>query len=149
VIEDIRAPLARTGITKLVLINGHGGNYVLSNITQQANVQHRQVLLYPGREDWNAARTAAGMTTNSHDDMHGGELEASLLLHTHPNPVRDTYTTADHHAPDRPHLLTNGMSAYTTTGIIGSPSQATATKGKAALDTLITSSTQYLEILPS
>ncbi|MFJ9715785.1 creatininase family protein [Streptomyces sp. NPDC101213] len=38
VIDNIRASLARTGIHKLVIVNGHGGNYVLSNVVQEANV---------------------------------------------------------------------------------------------------------------
>lgn len=36
-----------------------------------------------------------------------------------------------HSAPDRPHLLTLGMAGYTSNGIIGQPSMATAAKGEA------------------
>lgn len=147
VIDDIRASLARSGVTKLAVINGHGGNYVLSNITQQANVEGRRVVLFPGRDDWNAARSRASMATTGYDDMHGGELETSLLLHAHPELVRDTYASADHEASNRPHLLVAGMSAYTTSGIIGRPSEATATKGKAVLDSLVSSFADHLKII--
>jgi creatinine amidohydrolase len=147
IIDDIRASLARAGIDKVVLVNGHGGNYVLSNITQQANVQAHRVVLFPGRDDWNAAREHAGMATTGHDDMHGGELETSLLLHGHPELVADNYTTADHEASDRPHLLVTGMSAYTTSGIIGRPSFATAAKGEAVLDSLATSFADHLKVI--
>jgi creatinine amidohydrolase len=51
VVSDIRASLGRHGIQRLVIVNGHGGNYVLSNIAQQANVEQRTVGLFPGRED--------------------------------------------------------------------------------------------------
>jgi creatinine amidohydrolase len=34
-VEDIRASLAASGITRLVIVNGHGGNYVLSNFTDR------------------------------------------------------------------------------------------------------------------
>lgn len=147
IIDDIRASLARAGINKLVLVNGHGGNYVLSNIAQQANVQGPHVVLFPGRDDWSAARDHAGMLTNGHDDMHGGEIETSILLHAHPELVHDTYTTADHEATSRPHLLVTGMKAYTSSGIIGRPSAATAAKGAAALDSLLASFTDHLKIL--
>lgn len=147
VIDDIRASLARSGITKLVLINGHGGNYVLANIAQQANVHGRHIVLYPGRDDWHAARDHAGMVTTNHDDMHGGELETSILLHAHPEVVRDSYATADHLVGDRPHLLVTGIAAYSSTGIIGRPSAATPAKGKAALDSLSASFADHLKIM--
>jgi creatinine amidohydrolase len=147
VIDDIRSSLARSGVDKVVLVNGHGGNYVLSNIAQQANVTDRRVVLFPGRDDWQAAREYAGMATNGHDDMHGGELETSVLLHAHPELVRDSYATADHEASHRLHLLVTGMAAYTTTGIIGRPSLATAAKGKAALDCLVVSFADHLKII--
>jgi creatinine amidohydrolase len=47
VIDDIRASLARSGIHKLVIVNGHGGNYVLSNVVQEANVDGPIVSLFP------------------------------------------------------------------------------------------------------
>lgn len=147
VIDDVRASLARSGITKLVLVNGHGGNYALSNIAQQANVEGRRVVLYPGRDDWNAARTHARMATTGHDDMHGGELETSILLHSHPELVGDSYASADHDAGDRPHLLITGISAYTTSGIIGRPSEATAAKGAVALDSLVATFADSLKII--
>lgn len=147
VIDDIRASLARAGIDKLVLVNGHGGNYVLSNIVQQANTTGPHVALFPGREDWNIARDHAGLETTSHADMHGGELETSILLHAYPELVRDSYTTADYDADHRPHLLITGMRGYTHTGIIGRPSAATADKGQAVVDSLTTSFADCLKAL--
>ncbi|MGW0006715.1 creatininase family protein [Nocardia grenadensis] len=93
----------------------------LSNITQQANVEGRHLALFPGRADWDAARRAAGMSTTGHEDMHGGELETSLLLYARPDLVRDSYRTGDHEASDRPHLLVTGMTEYTDNGIIRPP----------------------------
>lgn len=147
VIDDIRASLARSGVTKLALVNGHGGNYVLSNIAQQANVEGRNVILFAGRDDWHTARDHAGAATTAHEDMHGGEMETSILLHAHPELVGDTYADADHDASHRPHLLTTGMKAYTTNGIIGRPSEATPAKGKAALDSLTASFGDHLKAI--
>jgi creatinine amidohydrolase len=148
VIDDIRASLARSGITKLAIVNGHGGNYVLSNVTQQANAtDRRSVVLFPGRADWDAARADANMLSTGSADMHGGELETSILLHARPELVDDGYMAADHEASERPYLLTTGLSEYTTTGVIGRPAEATAGKGKAALDSLIVSFAGYLKII--
>ncbi|SDC60260.1 creatininase family protein [Actinokineospora iranica] len=139
VISDIRASLRRSGISKLVLVNGHGGNYVLSNIAQEANVSGRSVALFPGRADVRVARDAARMVTTAEEDMHGGEWETSLLLHACPEVVRPEYRTADFEATERPHLHLVGISGYTESGIIGKPSLATAEKGRLALESLAVS----------
>ncbi|MGW5440566.1 creatininase family protein [Nocardia asteroides] len=146
-IDDIRASLTRSGITTLIIVNGHGGNYALSNVAAEANVDGRNVVLYPGRSDWEEARSHAAMVSDIHDDMHGGELETSILLHARPELVRDSYRDADHLATDRRHFLLTGMAEYTTTGIIGLPSAATADKGESALSSLTDSFADYLEAI--
>lgn len=147
IIRDVAASVRRSGIRALVLVNGHGGNYVLSNIVQEANVEQPVMTLFPGRSDWDTARAAAGMQTNAHDDMHAGELETSILLHAYPELVRPGYQSADHSAGSRPHLLVHGMKAYTDTGVIGLPSAASADKGKRLIDSLATLMTGHLDAL--
>ena len=79
--------------------------------------------------------------------MHAGEIENSILLHACPDLVRDGYQGADWVADDRRHLLVTGMSEYTTSGVIGRPSLATAEKGKAVLASLTGSFGPALDIL--
>ncbi|WP_435610305.1 creatininase family protein [Streptomyces sp. C10-9-1] len=147
VIDDIRASLARSGIHKLVIVNGHGGNYVLSNIVQEANVDSPAVSLFPLGADWDSARAHAGLVSVRHADMHAGEIETSILLHSARELVRDGFADADHDGGSRPFLLVQGMRAYTETGVIGFPSHATAAKGKAVLASLADSFAGHLEIL--
>ncbi|MFJ8477961.1 creatininase family protein [Kitasatospora sp. NPDC094011] len=147
VINDIWKSLKSSGVPGLLIVNGHGGNYVLGNVVQEANTAGPQVALFPVREDWHQAREDAGLESSGAEDMHGGELEVSLLLHGAPHLVRDGIDGDDHSAPERPHLLTLGMAGYTTNGIIGSPSLATATKGKAILDSLSKSAVGHLAVL--
>jgi creatinine amidohydrolase len=147
IIDDVQSSLARSGIKYLVLVNGHGGNYVLSNIAQEANVTERRVALFPGREDFRIARERADMETTTSEDMHGGEWETSILLYSRPHLVRSTYSQNDHDAPHRPHLLITGIRAYATRGIVGRPSVASAAKGQAALDSLTSSFSNVLKVL--
>ena len=94
VIADIAESCAQQGITALIIINAHGGNAVLTIVAQQANVHGPlRVGLYPSREDWAEARTAARITSSNHDDMHAGELETSVLLAAYPDYVRDGWNT--------------------------------------------------------
>ena len=108
VVADVAESLRRSGIERLAIVNGHGGNYVLSNIVQQANVAGPRITLFPGRTEWEAARAAAGLQASTSEDMHAGELEVSLLLHTYPELVGDDFRQGDWQAYPRPHLLVTG-----------------------------------------
>jgi creatinine amidohydrolase len=133
IVTDVAASLHTSGVDRLLLVNGHGGNYVLSNIVQEASVHGPAMALFPTRDDWRDARLAAGLSTDSHTDMHAGELETSILLCALPEVVRAGFEHADHEANDRKLMLTVGVRGYATNGVIGRPSLATAEKGKALL----------------
>jgi creatinine amidohydrolase len=148
VVEDIRASLAGNGITRLAIVNGHGGNYVLSNIVQTANaLKPGTMTLFPNRADWDRARAAAGLQTDAHRDMHAGELEVSILLHRCPDAVRTGVAQGDHLADERAMLLVHGMGAYTQTGVIGQPSAGTAEKGRALLHSLTEAFSQHISAM--
>jgi len=147
VVTDIATSLRESGIDRLVLISGHGGNYVLGNIAQEASVHGPRLAVFPTGTDWQRAREAAGMETTNHDDMHAGELETSILLATYPDLVRPGNETADWLADDRPYLLTLGMAGYTKSGVIGRPSLGTSAKGTAALEDLAQSFEPLFSVL--
>ena len=143
IVRDIAASVQASGGTSLVLVNGHGGNYVLGNVVQEASVGPLPMALFPGEPDWEAARAAAGLATSGLSDMHAGELETSILLHAHPHLVRPGYERADWLADDRRHLLSRGLQAYTESGVVGRPSLASAAKGRALLASLVRSFADY------
>jgi creatinine amidohydrolase len=136
IVTDVYDSVVRSGLRSLTVVSGHGGNYVLSNVVQEASAAGRKMALFPASEDWKDARRAAGMTTSNHEDMHAGELETSIVLYACPELVRDGWQHADWIADDRRDLLTTGMRGYTPSGVIGKPSEASAEKGKAVLDSL-------------
>jgi creatinine amidohydrolase len=142
VVNDIVESLRRNGVTHVVLVNGHGGNYVLSNVVQEGE----GLALFPGRDDWAFARERAGIETSAYSDMHAGELETSILLHAHPDLIRPGYEGSDHLAEDRRHMLTLGLAPYTESGVIGRPSLASARKGELLLAGLADSFRHYLDL---
>ncbi|WP_340672165.1 creatininase family protein (plasmid) [Saccharopolyspora sp. ID03-671] len=138
VVTDIAQSLQHQGIRRLVLVSGHGGNYVLSNVAQEASAsQEQRMVVFPTGRDWDGAREKAGCELTASQDMHAGEGETSILLHVAPELVRDTYRTADHRADHRPDLLIHGIGEYAPSGTIGQPSLASAPKGAALLDALV------------
>lgn len=138
-VTDIAASLRAGGVDKLVLISGHGGNYVLGNVVQEASARGERMALFPTEVDWLNARAAGGVELGPESDMHAGELETSLLLHAHPELVRPDYADHDELADDRNRMLTRGLAAYTASGVVGRPSLASAAKGRAALANLVDS----------
>ncbi|MFG3102399.1 creatininase family protein [Streptomyces sp. NPDC048182] len=147
VVRDVADSLRRSGVAALVVVGGHGGNYVLGNVVQEATARGERMALFPAPEDWEAARQRAGLATSLLTDMHAGEIETSVLLHAHPDQVRPGYEAADHVADDRRHLLSLGMAAYTDSGVIGRPSLGTAEKGAALLASLAESFAGYFALL--
>ncbi|MCK9509812.1 MAG: creatininase family protein [Pigmentiphaga sp.] len=135
VIRDAVASLERSGIRLTVVVNGHGGNYVLGNVAQELNQDAPRVLVLPTRQQWQASIEAAGIASGISEDMHGGEIETSLLLHAMPEQVR-VAAIRDHEATSRPWLQLWGMRHYTEHGIIGFPSRASADKGQKLLHAL-------------
>ncbi len=109
VLTDIAASLERAGVTKLVVVNGHGGNYVLSNKVQESNVGQRRTILFPRSADWTDTRRDAGIITSNHEDMHAGKAEMSPVLATAPETVRPSYRDADFTADERRNLTISGM----------------------------------------
>ncbi|MFC4066252.1 creatininase family protein [Actinoplanes subglobosus] len=148
IIGDVVESLRAQGIRRLAIINGHGGNYFLGNVVQTANAATaRSMTLFPSRDDWRRARQAAGLVTGDHEDMHAGELEVSILSAVLPSSVRDGAPSSDHVADERPFLLVEGMAAYTSHGVVGSPSAGTAAKGEALLASLTESFAAHLRVL--
>ncbi|WP_285753127.1 creatininase family protein [Lentzea sp. NBRC 105346] len=143
VVTDIAESLERSGVPHLVIVNGHGGNYVLQNVVQESR---GRMALFPGFEDWEAVREAAGLEASAYEDMHAGELEVSLLLHAHPEVLRPGYETSDHDGGSRRFLLTQGMGPYTESGVIGRASLATARKGEDLLAALVDAFRDYLDV---
>ncbi|MGW4587342.1 creatininase family protein [Amycolatopsis thermoflava] len=146
VVEDIAASLRASGVGRLVLVNGHGGNHVLANVVQQAG---GSMVLFPTYGEWQEARAAAGVRTSNDEDMHAGELETSILLCTAPEVVRPGYETADSAPGDLRHLLSLGLAPYTESGVAGHPSLASPEKGRAVLDALARAFRAHLPVLGS
>jgi creatinine amidohydrolase len=146
-VNDIAASLRASGVPKLALISGHGGNYVLGNAVQEASALGHAMAVFPTENDWATARRAGGVELTAVSDMHAGELETSILLHAHPSLVSQDYAAHDHLADDRDRFHTLGLGAYTASGVIGRPSLASAAKGRDALASLVDSFAEVVAAL--
>jgi mycofactocin system creatininase family protein len=125
VVELVRS--LRTWATRVVLVNAHGGNVpALSRAVEQLVVEGHDVA-------WVACAT-------EEHDLHAGFTETSLMLHLRPATVRLDRAEAGCTAPLAEILhsmITGGVSAVSSNGVLGDPAGATAEHGRWLLSSLI------------
>jgi creatinine amidohydrolase len=144
-IRDLVRSLDVHGIRKVVLLNSHGGNDlkpVLRELTGQ--VEARMFLC-----DWFRVLADQQRTLFTHPDDHAGEMETSLLLAFRPELVAreaDGRLAADEGAVRRTRFeavnrgwvsISRPWHLLTTNSGAGNPHEATAEKGRRAVEILV------------
>ena len=140
--------VARAGIKKLLLLNGHGGNVAAMDIVARELRQRCGLLTYSS--SWFSlplpdAVSGLFSAQEHRFGIHGGEIETSMMLHLAPETVhmehaRDWRSTSQDRA-ERFGLLGNGRSAkmgwamedYHSAGAVGNAAAASADKGQAVV----------------
>ncbi len=132
VLTDVVSSLQAQGIHRIVLLNCHGGNFVLEAAMREMNLSRRDLrLIMPGGDAVMGARQAIFKTAGQ--EVHAGEWETSVQLAFNAEHVKAE--RQDWVPPvGREFLDYAFMDALSETGVWGCPTLATAEKGKAALD---------------
>lgn len=116
VTELLVVELARSApwVDRLVFVNGHGGN--LEPVRSAIELLRRE-----GRrvDDW--------WPTGEPGDLHAGRVETSVMLHLNPSTVGDL--PAGVVAPPIDALISDGVAAHSTSGVLGDPTGASADEG--------------------
>ncbi|MGE0441355.1 MAG: creatininase family protein [Gemmatimonadales bacterium] len=135
VLADLAASLGPTGVRKLVILNGHGGN----DFRQMIRELSPRTSLFLCQLNWYTAVNPAGYFETPGD--HAGELETSVMLHVAPGLVAPLETAGPGSARRfRVEGLADGTawaprrwtSVTEDTGV-GDPRAATAAKGASFL----------------
>jgi creatinine amidohydrolase len=144
VIRDIAHSLHGSGFQRLVVVNFHGGNWILKPTIRSLNRDlpgFRVVLLQP---DLPAAE-AEKIFEHTSGDVHGGEYETSLMLHLFPDEVRKVPSGGARSFPPQAFLDYFDTTELTEDGYWGWPEAATAQKGQRAFEALVASSLRFVE----
>ena len=133
ILTDIVTSLSIQGITKLVIVNGHGGNTFKPYIRDlQVTHPNFQIIVV----DWWTVEPHDSYFEEKPDD-HAGELETSVVLHYHPELVNMQSAGDGFVKPVKIDSLNNRVGwsprnwdeVSEDTGV-GNPKKSTAEKGK-------------------
>ena len=146
---EIGECVARAGVKKLLLFNGHGGQVSVMDIVARQLRSRCGLMVYSA--SWFSLPMAAEVSEPFGADehrfgIHAGDIETSMMLHLSPEQVhmahaRDFHSTSQDRAERYP-VLGNGKSAklgwqmqdYNPEGAVGNAAAATAQKGQALVD---------------
>ncbi|GKS97040.1 creatininase family protein [Acidovorax sp. SUPP2825] len=151
--------VARAGVKKLLLLNGHGGQVSVMDIVARELRQHCGLLVYSA--SWFSLplpeAVSAQFSAEEHRfGIHGGEIETSMMLHLAPGTVHmaqaQHWRSTSQDRAERYALLGNGKSAkmgwamqdYHPAGAVGNAAGATAEKGRAVVQAAAAALVQLL-----
>lgn len=142
---ELGACVARAGIKKLLLLNGHGGQVSMMDIVaRELRIQHG--LLVYSASWFGLVDDAANQQFCAHEHrfgVHGGEVETSMLLHLAPQTVHMdramNFASTSEDRAGKYRWIGNGRSAklgwamedYNPAGAAGNAAAATAERGAA------------------
>jgi creatinine amidohydrolase len=146
---ELGACVARAGVKKLLLLNGHGGNVSATDIVARELRQRHGLLVYSA--SWFSLplpeAVSAQFSAEEHRfGIHGGEIETSMMLHLAPATVHmehaQAWRSSSQDRAERYAILGNGKSAkmgwaiedYHPSGAVGQANAATAEKGRAVVE---------------
>ena len=142
---ELGACVARAGIRKLLLLNGHGGQVSVMDIVARELRMHHGLLVYSS--SWfGLVDDTANSCFDAHEHrfgVHGGEVETSMMLHLAPETVHmeraQNFASTSEVRAGKYHLIGNGRSAklgwamedYNPAGAAGNAIAATVERGAA------------------
>lgn len=154
VVRDVVGSLFAHSIHKVVVINNHGspkttttmplGNFIVKTAVRQLNYETpglKTIWVQP----FAAARAAFfEIFVSAGEDVHAGEVETSILQHLAPDLVHSADASA---VPQQPpaYLDFVPFRQISPSGVWGRASQASAGKGRRALEAAVIATVDYIE----
>jgi creatinine amidohydrolase len=132
VVREAVLALYGQGLRHVLVINGHGGNFVIDSELQELNLAYPDLIAL--NADWlrePGAAAPSGRVTGG--DIHAGAGETSLLLHLHPELVRPGGIDAEPQV-GREFFDYLYLPRLSPAGVWGRPSRASAQAGRQTLE---------------
>jgi creatinine amidohydrolase/Fe(II)-dependent formamide hydrolase-like protein len=156
VVYDVGMSCARCGITKLVIVNGHGGNS--ATLEYAAQMINRDAHIFTCVDTGETSDVDLAELCDTPNDVHAGEAETSTSLATRPRLVH--MEAAEAFVPEFSSRYLDfsarrSVEWYARTrrispsGVLGDPTKATAAKGERMWELMIRNLVELVEHLKS
>ncbi|MCB9765569.1 MAG: creatininase family protein [Alphaproteobacteria bacterium] len=155
-VHEVGVSVARWGIRKLLILNGHGGNAAALHFAAQ--LINRDAAIFTAVDTGETADAEMTHLIETAGDVHAGEYETSTALATRPHLVHMEHARAEVPRFDSRYLdFGGGVSVewyartrrISDTGTMGDPTRATAEKGREMWDIQIRNLVALCEHLKS
>lgn len=137
VIQDIVESLYTHGIFNVVLMNGHGGNFILKPTVRELNCNLAKLKLI---------MVDFGFMTSGSEgpEVHSGDFETSIMLHIKPELVKKGSID---YVPDTPREFLDyvGLKQLSENGVWGVPSKASKLNGEKYYNELVEKAVSYIK----
>lgn len=146
IIRDVADSLHYSGYKRLILINGHGGNWILKPTIRQINrdiAPFEVVLIHTGC----ANHRQHEVMDQVKNDIHAGEKETSIILHLCEEHVKKIKEPVHREFYPQDFMDYFDNLELTEDGYWGFPEEATKEKGRKMLDLLVECGLAYLRQL--
>jgi creatinine amidohydrolase/Fe(II)-dependent formamide hydrolase-like protein len=136
-VRDVGMAVARNGVRKLVIINGHGGNIPALHFSAQ--MINRDAHIFVCVDSGESSDTDVESLAETPNDVHAGEIETSTSLYLRPQLVQIDKAKKSVPKFSIPYLNFSSKRSVgwygrtekiSTSGVLGDPTQATREKGE-------------------
>jgi creatinine amidohydrolase len=128
VLQDIVASLHAQGIHRLLVLNGHGGNFVLGPTIQVLLKRFPDMCIAFPPEGWPLIENDSSIFERPENDIHAGEIETSIMEYLYPELVKQERIDFVPKV-NREFLDYVTMDQINPEGIWGTPSRGNSEKG--------------------
>ena len=144
VVKDIVTSLKDQDFQKIVIINCHGGNFALGPAVRELNASNPDIKVVILDFEKFLPQALEQKLLECKDNLHACEYETSLILHLHPELVRKDRIQDCVPSVPREYLNYDSIFRYSSNGVWGKPSLASAEKGEKIFKHMVNSGADYI-----
>ena len=144
VVADIAKCLKDQGFNKIVFLNCHGGNFALGPAVRELNASNPDIKVIILDFEKFLPQMLEKKLLECKDNLHACEYETSLILYLHSELVRKEKIEDSVPSVTREYLNYDSIFKYSSNGVWGRPSLATAEKGEKIFNYMVSGGADYI-----